>query len=75
MIEISITYKCKYRLSFAQNYVWTTCGKCYNLKTARQLKQVYKSGMIGYVIQGKFCSLKKLRGQLEKIPVKEYTPF
>jgi hypothetical protein len=75
MITVSINYTCKYRLNFADNYVWTTCGKCVNLKTNRQIKQVYKSGSIGYVIKGKFYTLKKLRESLEKIPTKEYMPF
>jgi hypothetical protein len=75
MITVSINYTCKYRLNFADNYLWTNCGKCVNLKTNRLIKQVYKSGSIGYVIKGKFYTLKKLRTQLEKIPKNEYTPF
>lgn len=68
MITISVNYTCKYRLSFAHHYIWTICGKCYNMKSGRLLKQVYKNGSIGYVINSKFYSLKKLREQLEKIP-------
>lgn len=75
MLSISINYTCKYRLKFAPNYVWTICGKCYNLKTSRMIKQVYKCGCIGYVINGKFYSLKSLRNSLELIPNKEYVPF
>lgn len=74
MITISVNYTCKYRLNFATNYLWTTCGKCYNIKTGRLIKQIYKSGCIGYIINGKFYSLTKLRTYLEKIP-KENTPF
>ena len=68
MITISIIYTCKYQLKFATNYVWTTCNKCYNLKTQRLIKQVYNSGCLGYTINGKFKSLKYLRTQLELIP-------
>lgn len=75
MIRISITYTCKYRLKFANNYVWSKCGKCFNSKTNRQIKQVYNSGCIGYSINGKFYSLKYLRKQLELIPKKELLPF
>ena len=75
MITISISYTCKYRINFAPNYVWTKCGKCYNLKTSRMIKQVYKCGCIGYIINSKFYSLKKLRSNLELIPKKEYVPF
>ena len=75
MITISISYTCKYRLSFANNYVWTVCGKCYNMKTGRLIKQVYNSGCIGYTIKGKFKSLTYLKTKLELIPKKEYIPF
>lgn len=71
---ISITYTCKYRLKFAKNYWWTTCGKCYNTKRGKLIKQVYNSGCLGYNIKGKFYSLTKLRGKLELIPF-EKTPF
>jgi hypothetical protein len=75
MITISVSYACKYRISFATNYVWTKCGKCYNLKTGRFIKQIYKCGSIGYIIKGRFYTLKKLKPFLEKIPVKEKLPF
>lgn len=39
------------------------------------IKQVYKSGCIGYIIKGKFYSLKYLRLKMEKIPKIEYCPF
>ena len=66
MITVSIKYTCKYRLDFAQNYVWTICGKCINVKTNRVIKEIYKSGCIGYIINGKFHSLTKLRKSLIK---------
>lgn len=75
MIIISVNYTCKYRLKFATNYVWTLCGKCYNQKTGRLIKQVYNSGCIGYTINGRFRSLKYLKTQLDVIPKKEYCPF
>ena len=75
MITISVSYTSKYRLKFANNYDWTKCGKCYNLKTSRLIKQVYNSGCIGYTINSKFYSRKYLRLQLELIPTKEYIPF
>ena len=75
MITITVNYTCKYRLSFDNNYVWTICGKCYNTKTSRLIKQVYNSGCIGYSIKGKFYSLKYLKTKLELIPKKEYVPF
>lgn len=71
---ISINYTVDWQLSFAKNYQWSKCGKCFNSKTGKALKQCYKNGMIGYYIKGKFYSLKYLRTQLEKIP-KENCPF
>ena len=75
MITISISYTCKYRVKFAPNYVFTICGKCVNLKTGRKIKQVYKSGCIGYGINSKFYSLTYLRKHLDVIPKKEFVPF
>lgn len=71
---ISVSYTPKYELDFAPNYVWTGCGKCFNLKTGRQIKQVYNNGSIGYSINGKFNSLHKLRKHLIKITKKD-CPF
>ena len=71
---ITIKYPCKYRLSFAQNYVFSG-DKCFNSKTNREIKQVYNNGSIGFNICGKFYSLKKLKPYLEKIPKKEHCPF
>jgi hypothetical protein len=70
---VTITYRYKYCIKFAPNYVFTLCGLCVNLKTSRLIKKVKVGGSIGYVIQGKFYNLKKLREQLiivktEKIP-------
>jgi hypothetical protein len=71
---ITIKYPCKYRLKFAQNYVFYG-DKCFNTKTNREIKQVYNNGSIGYNINGKFKSVKFLKTQLEKIPIKQFCPF
>ena len=75
MLTISVNYTCKYRLKTSTNYVWTICGKCYNLKTGRLLKQIVKGGSIGYVINGNFKTLFNLKKELELIPKKENLPF
>lgn len=64
-----------YQLKFANHYKWSKCGKCFNTKTEREIKQVYKSRCLGYNIKGKFYSLTYLRTQLELIPKKEKLPF
>lgn len=74
MNTISVTYTLRFQLSFAPNYHWTSCGKCFNIKTGRQIKQVYNNGSIGYSINGGFKSLKYLRTKLVKIQVVE-CPF
>lgn len=74
MNTISVNYTIKYELDFAPNYKWTDCKKCFNVKTGRQIRQTYVSGSIGYCINGKFYSLKKLRPHLIKIK-EEDCPF
>jgi hypothetical protein len=46
-----------------------------NLKTNRIINQVMKGSTIGYVINGDFYSLDKLRQNLEIIPTKQFIPF
>lgn len=74
MSLISISYAVYWELTFAPNYQWTKCGKCFNSKTGRQIKQVYKNRCIGYNIKGKFHSLVSLRKHLRKIENKD-CPF
>ena len=64
--HIIIRVKIKYRLDFAPHYVFVLDGKCFNRKTGRFVKQVYNNGSIGYIINGKFESCKKLKSNLKK---------
>jgi hypothetical protein len=66
MNTISITYTIKYELDFAPNYKWLNDNSCYNIKTERKIKQVMQGGSIGYIINGKFKTLKYLRNHLRK---------
>lgn len=60
---------CKYRISFAPNYVFSVSPKLLiNTQTGKVINQVMKGSTIGYIINGKFYSLTKLREYLEKIP-------
>ena len=72
---LSKTYKEKWRIKFAPWYKISECGKAFNTRTSRQLKEVYKNGMHGYCIQGKFWSKKRLRKEIELIPKNEPLPF
>lgn len=75
MKRLSISYTYKYYISFADNYVFTTCGLCVNLQTGRLIKKIYNSGSIGYNIKGKFYSLVALKKTLVKVKNKDYCPF
>jgi len=74
MNEVSISYTLEFELSNESKYKFTSCGKCFNTKTNRRIKQVYNSGCLGYNINGKFKSLTVLRKLLVKIKVPDY-PF
>jgi len=74
MNYVSITYRYNYELDFASEYKFTTCKKCVNAKTNKQIKQVIVGGSIGYNIRGKFYSLTKLKNHLIK-PKKAVLPF
>ena len=75
MNYISINKAIKYELSISPNYKWLNDNSCYNVKTGRVIKQVYNSRCIGYIINGKFMSLSKIRALLRKPPIDEYCPF
>lgn len=67
MGSFTVSYDSKWQLDFAPNYQFTSCGKCFNVKTGRQLKMVVKGTCRGFNIFGKFYSLETLRKHLEKI--------
>ena len=74
MIEFNVKYKAKYRLKNNNNYIFSTCGLCFNQKSGKLVKQITKKYTIGYLIDGKFKSLDRLREELEIIP-KNKCPF
>lgn len=75
-MRISLELYCKYHISFATNYVFTIKPKLLvNTKSGKVINQIMKGSTIGYIINGKFYSLTKLREYLEEIPKKEILPF
>jgi len=70
MIKYSNTkgYNLKWQIKFAPNYKVSICGKVFNLKTGKELKRTINGGYsVGYWINSKFFTLKKLRNNLEII--------
>lgn len=58
----------KWSIKNHENYYFTKDNKLYNSKTNRIIKQVVKGGYSrGYVINGKFMSLQKLKPLISKI--------
>jgi len=71
---ITVVYTIEYVIDFAENYGFTKCKKCFNLKTGREILQRTNSRCIGYYINGKFRSLTKLKQHLVK-PIEYDSPF
>ena len=58
----------KWIIEGCDDYYFTTNKELYNSKTNRVIKKVVKGGYSpGYVIEGKFITLKKLRPKLKKV--------
>jgi hypothetical protein len=75
MQTISITYTLVYEISFAHHYKFTKCKKLINCQRCKEVKKVMNGGSIGYCIESKFYTLSNLRKYLQKIKVKEKTPW
>lgn len=67
-MNIHLKFSCKWTLDFDCDYVFVDrYNFLVNLKTMKIIDQVSKGGSIGYVVKGKFYTLKKLRDHLKKI--------
>jgi len=71
---ITVRYTVEYVIDFATHYGFTKEGRCFNLKTGREIKQAYKDRSIGYYINRKFYTLTRLRKSLTR-PKKNPCPF
>ena len=65
----------KWRFSEFPEYQVTKDGKVFNIKTGNRIKKVVNGRSIGFWIRGNFITMNNSRNQLEKIPLKEYSPF
>jgi hypothetical protein len=73
-MTISVDYEEKWEVITAPHYKVTECGKIINSKRGKLLKEVYKNGMHGFCIEGKFYSKAKIRTMLRLIKG-TYCPF
>lgn len=75
MLTITVIYKVKWRLKDNPKYVFTSCGKLFNINNNREIKKTVKGLTPGYWIGRDFVALDKLRSLLQLIPRKENAPF
>lgn len=75
MLTITVIYKAKWQLKDNPKYVWTSCGKLFNINNNREIKKTVKGLTPGYWIGREFVALDKLRPMIELPPKKEYAPF
>lgn len=62
----------KWSIDKHDNYYFTTENKLYNSKTNRVIKKIVKGGYsVGYIIDGKFITLNKLKPLIRLITKKE----
>jgi hypothetical protein len=73
-MTINCAIKIVWGIKNINHYGFGTDNCLYNLKTGRKIKQCYNCRCVGYWIDRKFYSLKKLRPLLIR-PEKEYCPF
>lgn len=74
MNRISVNYSLKWQLRENDKYVWSSCGKLFNLKSGREIKKTLNGGSKGYWIERKFITLENLRSKIERVK-KSDCPF
>jgi hypothetical protein len=67
-MNIYLKFSCKWSIIDKPNYVFTTSPKMLvNLKSGRVINQITKGGSIGYILDGKFYTLFRVKQMLVKI--------
>jgi len=72
ILQITENLETTYSIRGFDDYVFCNDNNLYNLKKGKKVKKVYNSGCIGFNLNCKFYSLKKIKPLLYK---KEYCPF
>lgn len=60
-MNLTITVEIKFIVRNNENYCFGHDNRCYNSKTNKEVKQVIKSGCIGYNFNRKFYSINFLK--------------
>lgn len=67
---ITIKVKIIWYIKGYDDYGFGTDKSLYNIQRCRKVKQVYNNGSIGYILNSKFVSLKKLKPLLYHMKTK-----
>jgi len=73
-MNITITINIKWLIKEYDDYGIGEDKCLYNMKRCKRLKQIYNNGSLGYKLNSKFLSLKKLKPLLYK-PQNNKIPF
>jgi len=71
-LQIINNLEITYFIEGFDNYAFCEDKNLYNLKRGRLVKKVYNNGSVGFNLNGKFFSIKKIKLLLYK---KQYCPF
>jgi hypothetical protein len=66
IIHITETLETTYFIKGFDNYVFCNDKNLYNLKRGKKVKKVYNNGCLGFNLNSKFYSLKKIKPLLYK---------
>jgi hypothetical protein len=72
---ISTNYNLVWEYSPAPHYQFTQTGKCFNVKTGKEIKRTLVGYTEGFCLNGKFKSLSYIRKNLTKIKTDIICPF
>jgi hypothetical protein len=72
ILQITENLETTYFIKGFENYAFCKDKNLYNLKRGRKVKKIYNNGCVGFNLNGKFYSLKKIKPLLYK---ETYCPF
>ena len=67
ILQITENLETTYFIKGFDNYVFCNDKNLYNLKRVKKVKKIYNNGCIGFNLNGKFYSLKKIKPLLYKL--------